>query len=155
MTIQARQGDFILSGHGHVELATGLQETLVPSGVEFVVLAPPAASISNALGKDLEEGLAIEALKVRTATGSFSPTHAFRYPAGSKAPNYVLSPPNGLDLGSGPATLVTVGAKTALKDLWSRVKVGAPGTTIRCFWAACTALEEAGNQIVVNAATLK
>src|SRR5512134_923786 len=121
MSIQATKDDVVLSGHGEVELGGG--ETTVPGGFELVVLAPPGASISDRLGGMIERGEMVKKLKLPTGAGSLIDFEPMVYPAGKKAPNYVLHPPRGLALNPGVPHMLGVEAATPLEKLWDRVKV--------------------------------
>lgn len=145
--IQATKNDVVLSGHGEVELGGG--ETTVPGGFELVVLAPPGASISDRLGGMMERGEKVNKLKLPTGTGGLIDFQPIVYPAGKKAPNYVLHPPRGLALRPGVPHMLGVEAPTKLDQLWKRVTVfNQAGKVTRVFWCACAAIEGAKNQMV-------
>jgi hypothetical protein len=70
--------------------------------------------------------------------------------APSPAITYVLQAPNGITLKPGGPHVLGVTQDTYLSDLWQRVKPFLQqGKTIRCFWAACTAIDGASNPVVV------
>lgn len=147
MTIQANKDDVVLSGHGEVEIGGG--ETTVPGGFELVVMAPPGASISDRLGGMIERGEKIKNLKLPTGAGGMANFDPVVYPAGKKAPNYVLHPPRGLALKPGVPHMLGVEEATTLEKLWDRVKVFArPGKVTRVYWCACAAMDGAKNQMV-------
>ena len=147
MSIQATKDDVVLSGHGEVELGSG--ETTVPGGFELVVLAPPGASISDHLGGMIERGETVKQLKIPTGKGGPVSFEPIVYPAGKKAPNYVLHPPRGLALKPGVPHMLGVEAATPLDKLWERVKVFTrAGKVTRVYWCACAAIEGAKNQMV-------
>lgn len=149
--IQATANDVLLSGHGSVEVGQG--ETVVPPGVRLVVLAPPAASVSNDLASNLESGKAIKGLViVSPQTGTKNRTEPIIYEEGARVPNYILHPIDGSWLKPGIAHIVGVAQPTTLANLWSRVTPFVkPNQTINCYWAACTALQGATNPVVVEA----
>lgn len=149
--IQATSNDVLCSGHGAIQIQSG--ETLVPAGVRLVILAPPAASVANSLASKLESGAVINKLEiVSPQTGQKSPTQPIIYDAGKQAPNYILYPIDGSWLQPGVAHIVGVSQATTLDQLWPRITAFVkPGTTINCYWAACTALQGATNAIVVEA----
>ena len=147
MTIQATKDDVVLSGHGSVEIGGG--ETTVPGGFELVVLAPPGASISDRLGGLIERGEKVKKLKLPTGASGMIDFKPMTYPAGKKAPNYVLHPPRGLALKPGVPHMLGVEAATTLEKLWDRVKVfSRPGKVTKVYWCACAAMDGAQNQMV-------
>ena len=148
--IQATDNDVLCSGHGSIELGNG--ETVVPDGIRLVVLAPPAASVSNSLASDLESGKKINKLLiVSPETGEKSPTNPITYEAGKSAPNYILHPIDGSWLKPGVAHIIGVSQATPLSELWPRITAFARhGETIDCYWAACTALDGASNPVVIE-----
>jgi hypothetical protein len=149
--IKATKDDVVFSGHGAIEQVQG--NTTVPKGVKLVVLAPPAASVSNDLCQAVEFGSAISSLLiVSPKTKETSPTNPVIYQAGSSCPNYVLSPIDPGWLKAGVPHLMGVTQKTPLSDLWSRVEQFIKdGKTITVYWAACTALGGATNPVVTAA----
>ena len=149
--IQATKDDVVFSGHGAIEAGQG--NTTVPKGVKFVVLAPPAASVSNDLCQAVENGSAISGLLiVSPTTKEKSPTNPLIYQAGSSCPNYVLHPINPGWLKPRVPHLMGVTQKTPLSDLWNRVTPFIKdGKTITVYWAACTALGGATNPVVIAA----
>ena len=146
--IQTTSEDVIFSGHGAY---TFHGETTVPKGVEFWTLAVPAASIADATGQMLESMQKISMLGITTATpGRLATITPTVYAAGATLPNYVLQAPNGLVLKPNGPHLLGVTGDTSLSELWQRVAPFVkPGKTVRCFWAACTAVEGARNQMVL------
>ena len=73
MLIQTTRDDVVFSGHGSTLPAAG-KVTRVPAGVEFYLLAPPGAAITNRLGQALERGERITELFIRSGvTKQFSP----------------------------------------------------------------------------------
>lgn len=149
--IQATASDVLCSGHGAIQLDLG--ETEVPKGINFIVLAPPAGSVANSLASKLESGAKIEALEiVSPITQEKTPTEPIIYEEGQKVPNYLLYPIDGDWLKPGVAHIIGVSEATTLGDLWPRINSFVSGDkTINCFWAACTALKDAKNQVVVEA----
>jgi hypothetical protein len=151
MTIQATKNDVVLSGHGSVEIGGG--ETTVPGGFELVVLAPPGASISDRLGGMIERGEKVNKLKLPTGSGQMIDFEPIIYPAGKRAPNYVLHPPRGLALRPGVPHMLGVEKATSLNELWARVLTfSRPSKVTRCYWCACAAIDGAQNQMVDVAA---
>ncbi|MBD2499262.1 putative adhesin [Anabaena azotica] len=150
--IKATKDDFVCSGHGAMPQKNIGKEIRVPDGVRLVVLAPPAASVSNDLCQGVESGNAIPGLKILSpTTGDYSPTQPVTYEAGSSCPNYSLYPIDGSWLKPGLPHLITVENETSLQDLWSRITpFTKPGKIINVYWAACTALSGAKNQVVVS-----
>ncbi|NEP13852.1 MAG: hypothetical protein F6K14_27355 [Symploca sp. SIO2C1] len=149
--IQAISNDVLCSGHGSVELGKG--ETVVPQGIRFVVLAPPAASVANSLASKLESGAVINGLEILSPkTGEKIPTQPIIYDEGKNVPNYILHPIDGSWLKPGVAHIVGVAQATPLAELWPRITIFTiPNKTIDCFWAACTALKGATNPVVIEA----
>lgn len=147
MTIKATRNDVALSGHGKVELNGN--ETTVPGGFELVVLAPPGASITDKLGGMIEQGKAVEGLALWTPSGNGLPSRSVAFQplifrAGSKCPDYVLSPPTGLALRPGIPHMIGVLERTPLSQLWPRVQVFfRAGDTTRVFWCACASIRGA------------
>jgi hypothetical protein len=146
--LQTTSTDVILSGHGY--LAT-TETTVVPPGIEFWVLAPPGASIADATGQALEDMSLISKLGIKNPGSDVLVNNIpVVYREGSKAPNYILQAPNGIVIKPGGPHIIGVTSDTALIELWQRVAVFVkPGQVIRCFWAACTAMAGAKNQVVV------
>ena len=101
MLIQTVRDDVVFSGHGSTLPAAG-KVTRVPAGVEFYLLAPPGAGITNRLGQALERGERITELYIRSSvTKQFSPhRHAVYTSATGDIPNMALHPPRGLDISS-------------------------------------------------------
>lgn len=149
--IQANKNDVVFSGHGAIDLGQGF--TKVPEGVKLVVLAPPAASVSNELCQAVEYGSAINGLEiVSPETKEKSPTEPFIYEAGKECPNYLLFPINPGWLKPGIPHLITVNQKTALSDLWEKVTPYIKSDeTITVYWCTCTALGGATNPVVIGA----
>ncbi|QJE01949.1 hypothetical protein HH212_19590 [Massilia forsythiae] len=146
--IQTTGLDVIFSGHGTFEY-TG--ETIVPEGFEFWVLAPPGATIADATGQALENRDLISMLGIKNPSSnvlvSDTPVH---YAAGEKAPNYLLHPPRGIHLKPGGPHIIGVESPTSLSALWQRAEpFRIEGGIVRCFWAACTAIEHAKNPLVL------
>lgn len=139
--------DVIFSGHGAF---TAVGDTTVPEGVEFYMVAPLGATITDSLGQALESMEKITKLGIYSSTTrELSKVIPVIYKAGTKAPNLTLQAPNGIILNPGGPHLIGVTQDTKLSDLWVRL---APfikhGQTIRVFWAACTAISGARNQTV-------
>lgn len=143
MLIQTTSDDVVFSGHGSSLPAAG-KVTRVPAGVEFYLLAPPGASITNRLGQALERGERITSLFIKSKiTNQFSPHRYSVYTSDTgDVPNMVLHPPRGLDM-SGQIVPHVIGVEksTDLHDLWTRAKpfIDPRGTT-RIFWAACSSM---------------
>lgn len=147
MAIQATKNDVVLSGHGSVEIGGG--ETTVPGGFELVVLAPPGASISDRLGGLIEQGKAVNQLKLATGTGGVVQFQPVVYSSGKSCPNYVLHAPRGLALKPGVPHMLGVEKATDLASLWARVQTfHRDGQTTRVYWCACAAMDGAKNQMV-------
>lgn len=147
--IQTNSNDVILSGHGAFAF-NGM--TIVPTGVELWLLAPPAASIADSLGQALENRTMINYLGIiNPGSNNVIPTQPFIYKAGMSVPNYTLYPPNGIKITpGGPHIICVLGAQQNLSNLWPNVMPFVkPGQSIRVFWAACTAVAGAKNQIVI------
>lgn len=146
--IQTTGEDVILSGHGAY---TFNGETTVPDGIEFHTLAVPAASIADATGQMLESMQKITMLGITTGTpGTLATMVPTVYSAGAKVPNYVLQAPNDLRLTPNGPHLLGVTEDTLLSALWQRViPFVKAGKTVRCFWAACSAVDGAKNQMVL------
>ena len=148
--VQTTANDVIFSGHG--KLATTATTTVVPAGIELWLLCPPGGELSNAAGQALENMTALRKLGLLPAPTKaipnptvLSPMLPIRYAAGKTAPNYTLQPPNNLVLAPQGPHLLGVTTDTLLSDLWVRAQVFVrAGTTVRCFWAACTVLQEQG-----------
>jgi hypothetical protein len=71
------------------------------------------------------------------------------YPAGKKAPNYVLHPPRGLALRPGVPHMLGVETAIPLDQLWDRVKTFTrAGKVTRPYRSACAAMEGAKNQMM-------
>ncbi|GEM_PF-6902870 len=138
--LQTTGNDVILSGHGKYDLRG---ETTVPAGIELWVLAPPGSLLSDATGGALEHMDRITKLAVVSPkTKGLSPVAPTRYAAGSKAPNYMISAPRGLDLRPGGPHILGVEANTYLDALWTRVAPFVKQDRItRVFWACCTELK--------------
>lgn len=149
--IQTTSADVIISGHGAY---THSGETTVPDGFELWVLGPPGASISDPLGGALESGTRITKLGIQSpTTHEWSPVVPTVYAAGTKAPDYSLYAPRGLQLKPGGPHLIGVEGSSGqkLSTLWARVQPFAkPGKKVRVFWAACSAIAGAKNQVVCH-----
>jgi hypothetical protein len=148
--IQATGNDVLCSGHGAIESQS--VDTIVPAGVQLVVLAPPAASVANSLASKLESGQPIYGLEIISPqTGLPSPTQPLIYNPGQAAPNYILYPIDGSWLQPGVAHILGVSEATTLEQLWPRITAFVkPNVIISCYWAACTALQGASNPVVVE-----
>lgn len=140
MPIQTTGNDVVLSGHGLYDLSG---ETIIPAGVELWVLAPPGSLLSDATGGALEHMDRITKLAVVSPkTKALSPVTPTRYAAGSKAPNYTLTAPRGLDVRPNGPHILGVESRTYLDALWARVQVFVkPGAKVRVFWACCAELK--------------
>ena len=151
MLIQTNGDDVVFSGHGSTMPPAG-KVTRVPSGVEFYLLGPPGASITNRLGNALEAGDRITELFIRSGmTDEFSPHRYKVYTSKSgDVPNMVLHPPRGLDLsGKIVPHIIGVEKNTDLHDLWARAKPFInPRATTRIFWAACSNLRGGDKPVV-------
>jgi hypothetical protein len=147
LPITTTPSDVMLSGHGAF-LFNG--NTTVPSGMEFWVMAPPGASISDSLGQALESMAKITKLGIYSQqTNELSPISPVIYKSGQTVPNYILQSPNGITLKPGGPHLIGVSSSTMLSELWARVApFSIKNKTIRVFWAACSAIDKAENQIV-------
>ncbi len=151
MLIQTTKDDVVFSGHGSTLPPAG-KVTRVPSGVEFYLLAPPGAGITDRLGQALERGERITSLYIRSKmTMEFSPhRYAVYTDASGDISNMALHPPRGLDI-SGTVVPHIIGVEriTDLHDLWARARpfIDPRGTT-RIFWAACSSLKIGGNPCV-------
>jgi RHS repeat-associated protein len=106
------------SGHGTFRPADGT--FIMPEGTSVSVYTETGKTISDALGNAIETGGDI------TAVGD-SLTGARTYLPGSKVPNLVLHPPDGLVIKGNP---ITVSKPTFLRDLLEP-NMG------NCQWAAC------------------
>ena len=152
MPIQAAGHDIAISGHGEVVIYGG--ETEVPRGLELVVLAPPGASISDALGRAIEDGKKVEYLELSAHHGRvrFEPTV---YRAGQKCPNYRVKPPLGLRLGTGGPTKVTVSSHTELRKVWDLVRkeVDPRRTLTRVFFLCCAEYGDDAGRLSRTSAT--
>jgi hypothetical protein len=151
MLIQTVRDDVVFSGHGSTLPAAG-KVTRVPAGVEFYLLAPPGAGITNRLGQALERGERITELYIRSSvTKQFSPhRHAVYTSATGDVPNMALQPPRGLDIsGNIVPHVIGVERNTDLHDLWARARpfIDPRGTT-RVFWAECSSIKAGGNPCV-------
>lgn len=146
--IQTNGNDVILSGHGAFNF-NGM--TIVPQGIEFWSLAPPAASIADSLGQALENRTMINYLGIiNSGNNTVMTTQPFIYKAGMSVPNYTLYPPDGLKIAPGGPHIIGVASQQSLNNLWANVQPFVkPGQTIRVFWAACTAVAGAKNQVVI------
>lgn len=147
--IQATSNDVVMSGHGSFEFKG---ETLVPEGIEFCVLAPLGASISDSLGQMIESGSQIKKLGLKSkSTNDLINVQQQTYNAGDVAPNYILHAPRGIIIKPGIPHIIGVEKSTELSDLWIRVQPFIkPGKTIKVFWAACSAIRGAKNQVVLG-----
>lgn len=141
--------DVVISGHGSYEFNG---ETQVPAGFELWVMAPPGGSISDPLGGALEHGDTITKIAVASQqSATLNAVPITKYAAGKAAPNYVLHAPRNLNLRPGGPHVIGVEENTKLSDLWTRVQTFArPQQTTRVFWAACSAIAGAKNQVVVH-----
>ena len=148
--LQTTGDDVIFSGHGALVLLGKKTETAVPKGIELWLLAPPAASIADASGQALESMQKITRIGIQNAPGeALSTMLPIRYKAGEMAPNYVLQAPDGITLKPKGPHVLGVTADTELANLWDRVTPFIkPDKTVRCFWAACTAIDGAGNPTI-------
>lgn len=146
--IQTTGDDVIFSGHGEYKFGG---ETTVPQGVELWLLAPPAASIADSTGQALENMSKISMLGLKNQHSDVLITVTpSLYQAGQKVPDYVLQAPDGIHLKPGGPHLVGVLKDTNLSDLWQRLTpFHKKGKVIRCFWAACTAIDGASNPVVL------
>lgn len=153
MPIQTTKDDVVFSGHGISRLANK-RVTRVPEGVEFHLIAPPGASISDPLGHALEIGEYIKTLYLQShITEEYSPHEYSTYTSKSgDVPNLVLFPPRDLDIfGNIVPHLIGVEEPTNLHDLWARIhKFIVRNQTIRVFWAACSALNSNDCPYVTN-----
>lgn len=146
--LQTTPQDVILSGHGALK-KVGM--TLVPLGVELWVLAPPGASIADSTGQALENMTKITklGLKIPNSVMLITDTPVV-YTAGQQVPDYTLQAPRGIHINPLGPHVIGVEKDTLLSELWIRV---APfiraGKTLRCFWAACTAMDGATNPVVL------
>ena len=151
MLIQTTSDDIVFSGHGSSLPAAG-KVTRVPAGVEFYLLAPPGAGITNRLGQALERGERITTLYIQSkVTREFSPHRYAVYTSETgDIPNMVLHPPRGLEIsGEIVPHLIGVERETDLHDLWARAKPFIkPRAITRVFWAACSSLKPGGNPCV-------
>lgn len=146
--IQTTGDDVIFSGHGAYRYDG---ETTVPAGVEFWLLAPPGASIADSTGQALEDMKKISMLGIKkTGDDILINNTPIVYSAGSLVPNYVLQAPRGIVIKPGGPHILGVESDTKLSDLWIRVQPFIKsGKTIRCYWAACTAITGATNPVVL------
>ena len=147
--LQTAPDDVIFSGHGSFEFNG---ETAVPLGVEFWVLAPLGASIADSLGQSLENMDRIEKLGLKNPGSNdlinITPTI---YESGSTVPNYILHAPRGIIIRPGGPHIIGVETPTPLENLWARLDPFIKeDETIRVFWAACTAIRGAKNQVVLG-----
>ena len=150
-TIQTTGEDVMLSGHGSYDSRHG--ETQVPEGVEFRVVAPLGASIADSLGQALEDMQPINYLGLKNPGSNdlISVPAVTVYRAGSMAPDYTLHAPRGIVIKPGGPHVLGVEADTQLSALWIRVAPFLkPGKTVRVYWAACTAIDGAKNQVVLG-----
>jgi hypothetical protein len=146
--LQTTINDVILSGHGAL---TNIGVTTVPANMELWVLAPPGASIADATGQALENMTKITRLGIKNPGNDVLITDTpIVYTAGKEVPDYVLQAPRGIVINPAGPHVIGVEKDTNLSALWVRV---APfikqGMTVRVFWAACTAMAGAKNQVVV------
>ena len=128
MLIQNTKDDVVFSGHGSTLTPAG-KVTRVPSGVEFYLLAPPGAGITDRLGQALERGERITSLYIRSKmTMEFSPhRYAVYTDASGDIPNMALHPPRGLDIsGTVVPHIIGVEGITDLHDLWARATLYRP-----------------------------
>ncbi|MGZ5006496.1 MAG: putative adhesin [Methylobacter sp.] len=146
--IQTTGDDVIFSGHGAYQFDG---ETTVPAGVEFWLLSPPGASIADSTGQALEDMTKINKLGIKNVGSDILINNTpIVYRAGSSAPDYILQAPRGIVIKPGGPHILGVESDTKLSDLWARVQPFIkPGQTIRCYWAACTALTGATNPVVL------
>ena len=149
--IKAVAADVVLSGHGGLPADKLAASTIVPPGIEFWVLCPPGGSIADETGQALENGKTLSMLGIlNPGSDTLSNCTATVYKEGASAPDYVLSPPRGISIQPGVPHLLGVEADTPLSQLWLRVSAFVKkGQTIRCFWAACTAIDGATNPVVL------
>jgi hypothetical protein len=147
--LQTTGNDVIFSGHGALPSSTAT--TTVPAGVEMWFLSPPGASIADPTGQALESMTKITKLGLLNQGSTvLVPSPPTRYAAGQQVPDYTLYPPNGIVLKPGGPHLLGVTEATRLSALWPRLAPFLkPGQTLRCFWAACTAIDGAKNQVIL------
>ncbi len=147
--VKTTPDDAIFSGHGSLDV-DGSEETTVPEGMEIWFLAPPGASISDHLGQALEAMKTIDKLAiVSPQNDDLTSTQPQVYKSGQKLPDYELHEPSGLKLKPNGPHILGVSEATSLSALWERVKPFVkPDQTVRCFWAACTAIDGASNPVV-------
>jgi hypothetical protein len=148
--LQTTVHDAIFSGHGTLSPAPPTGTTTVPPNVEIWFLSPPAASIDDAAGQALENMALIKQLGIKNpGSDQLITVTPIRYTAGHQVPNYTLQAPTGIVLKPGGPHLLGVVVDTTLSDLWARLApLVKPGVTLRCFWAACTSVAGAKNQVV-------
>jgi hypothetical protein len=147
--LQTTGSDVILSGHGALN---GTGETNVPAQVELWVLAPPGASIADETGQALENMTKLTQLGIKNPDSDVLVNDTpVVYKAGQRAPDYILSPPRGIHIDPQGPHVIGVEKNTRLSELWVRVQPFVkPGQTLRVFWAACTAMKGAKNQVVIG-----
>lgn len=141
--------DVVLSGHGTFEFQG---ETLVPEGIELWLLAPPGALIADSAGQALENRTPIFMTGIRNpGSNVLVNNQPIVRRAGESVPNYVLRAPRDILVDPRGPHVIGVERATALDQLWRRLApfTGA-GRTVRCFWAACTAIRGAGNPVVLT-----
>lgn len=144
MPIQTTALDVVVSGHGSVDLNDN-GTTRVPVGAEFILLAPPGATITDHLGGKLEKGEYIDQLYLSNASGSVIHHEPSRYNQRQVIPNLVLHPPRDLNLGSGVPHMMGVEAVTPIRDLFPRLEPFRSealkhGQVLKVYFAACSAL---------------
>lgn len=146
--IKTNSNDVILSGHGALA-SSGT--TIIPIGVELWIMAPPGATIEDELGQALESQTAISYLGIANPGSNILINNTpVVYRSGVSVPDYILSPPNGITIKPGGPHIIGVTSNQNLSNLWARVTpLLLPGKTTRVFWAACTAIAGAKNQMVV------
>ncbi|MCE2517094.1 MAG: hypothetical protein J4F41_04515 [Alphaproteobacteria bacterium] len=144
MPIQTTPLDVVVSGHGSVDLNDN-GTTKTPVGVEFILLAPPGAVITDHLGGKLEKGEYIDQLYLNNSSGHILPHEPARYTQRQVIPNLVLHPPRDLQLGSGVPHMIGVEVETPIRDIFPRLEPFRSeslkhGQVLKVYFAACSAL---------------
>lgn len=157
--------DVVITGHGAygTRLYRATDDTVVPEGVEFVLLAPLGATLTANVGYRLEAGVAIPKLGMKSPiTGAIVTHQPIVYKAGDAVPNLGLDSPfddkhpeKDLLLGfrpGGPKGIYLERGATPmlLDELWEQVEAHRqPGKVVRVYWAACAAIQDASEPSVM------